>query len=75
MTGIQEVFAANVRFFRKRAGLSQEKLAERSGLRRTYIGGIEQRRINASLKNIEKIAGALDADPAFPFVKEISGPP
>lgn len=63
--GIQETFASNMRSYRKQANLTQEKLAERCGLHRTYIGGIEQRRINVSLKNIGKIASAMELDPAM----------
>lgn len=62
---IQQVFAENIRAYRKQARITQEELAEKSGLHRTYIGGIEQQRINVSLKNIEKIAKALHIDPAL----------
>lgn len=62
---IAQVFAENVRGYRKQARLTQEDLAERSGLHRTYIGGIEQQRINISLKNIGRIAQALRVDPAL----------
>lgn len=72
MSRIQEIFAANLRAYRKQARLTQEELAERSGLHRTYIGGIEQQRINVSLKNIEKIASALGVDPALLFIKNDS---
>lgn len=65
---IQQTFAMNVRKYRKAAHLSQEKLAELSGLHRTYIGGIEQQRINVSLKNIGKIAESLNVDPAVLFL-------
>lgn len=65
MSNIQQTLASNVRFYRKQAGLTQEELAEQSGLHRTYIGGVEQQRINISLKNIEKIASALKVDPAL----------
>lgn len=68
--GIQQVFAENMRKYRKRAHMTQEDLAEKSGLHRTYIGGIEQRRINVSLKNVEKIARALEIDPALLFMRE-----
>ena len=67
---IQKVFAHNVRKYRKAAKLSQEKLAELAGLHRTYIGGIEQRRVNVSLKNIGKIANALGVDPAVLFLSD-----
>lgn len=67
---IQKTFAANMKKYRKRYHLTQERLAEKSGLHRTYIGGIEQNRVNVSLKNIEKIATALDIDPALLFIHE-----
>ena len=69
MTAIQDIFAANVRRLRKEAHLSQEKLAELAGLHRTYIGGIEQKRVNVSLKNVEKIANALAVDPVALFLR------
>ncbi len=59
-----EIFAYNVRYYRKFKGFSQERLAEVSGLHRTYIAGIESITRNVSLKNIEKIASALEVDPA-----------
>ena len=67
---IQEIFAANMRRYRKAAHLTQEQLAEKCGLHRTYIGGIEQTRVNASMKNISKIADALEIDPALLFMKD-----
>lgn len=67
---IQETFANNMRQYRKAARMTQEELAEKSGLHRTYIGGIEQQRINVSLKNIEKIANALSISPALLFLSD-----
>ena len=52
-------FGDKVRDFRKKLGLSQEELAERAGLHRTYIGMIERAEKNITLINIEKIAIAL----------------
>ena len=43
--------------------MSQEELADRAGLHRTYIGGVEQGRRNLSLLNIMKIARALEMEP------------
>lgn len=40
--------------------MSQEKLAEKSGLHNTYIGQIERGEKNASLETIEKLANGLD---------------
>lgn len=45
---------------RKKLGLSQEELANRAGVHRTYIGMIERAEKNITLKNIEKIAKALN---------------
>ena len=53
-------FGARVRYLRLSAGLSQEELADRCSLDRTYIGGIERGERNPSLKNIGKIALALN---------------
>ncbi len=52
-------FGNRVRELRHRLDISQEALAERCGLDRTYIGGIERGERNPSLKNIWKIAQAL----------------
>jgi len=56
------IFAKNVRYFRQRNRLSQEELAEKCNLHRTYIGMIERCEKNITLKNIEKIANALQID-------------
>ena len=52
-------FGARVRHLRLKAGLSQEDLADKSGLDRTYVGGIERGERNPSLKNITRLALAL----------------
>lgn len=49
-----------VRKIRSATGLSQEKLAEKANLHRTYIGMIERAEKNITLINIEKIANALE---------------
>lgn len=43
--------------------MSQEELADKAGMHRTYIGGIEQGRRNLGLLNIIKIAKALEIQP------------
>ena len=52
-------FGASVRSLRFRLGISQEELAERADLHRTYITGIERGTRNVSLVNIERLAAAL----------------
>ena len=53
-------FGGNVREIRKGKGLSQEQLAHKASLHRTYIGMIERAEKNITLLNIEKIANALN---------------
>ena len=70
MEKIIKVIATNVRYYRKKAGLSQEKLAERAGLHRTYIGGVERGEYNVSAINIARIAQALDIEPFILLVEK-----
>ncbi len=53
-------FGQKVREERARLGLSQEELASRAKVHRTYIGMIERAEKNITLTNIEKIAKALN---------------
>ena len=53
-------FGNRVRELRKLKNLSQEELAFRADLHRTYIGMIERAEKNITLLNIEKIANALE---------------
>ena len=57
---VTEKFGQRVRALRKERGLSQEELADLSGLDRTYISGIERGLRNVALRNIEALAKALD---------------
>ena len=53
-------FGERVRELRIAQGFSQEQLAQKTGLHRTYIGGIERGERNVSLVNIQKIAKGLN---------------
>ncbi|OUE08619.1 XRE family transcriptional regulator [Clavibacter michiganensis] len=55
-------FGARVREQRQRIGISQETLAELSGIHWTALGKIERGQRNPSLRNIVKIASGLDVD-------------
>jgi transcriptional regulator with XRE-family HTH domain len=52
-------FARNVKALRLEKGWSQDELARRADLHRTYIGSIERHERNVSLLNVERIAKAL----------------
>ena len=58
---ILKQFGATVKKLRNQKGWSQEDLAVKCSLHRTYIGSIERGGRNVSLINIEKIAKALGA--------------
>ena len=56
-------FGERVRELRTKKGLSQEELAELSGLHRTYISSLELGKRNVSLINIHALAKALGVTP------------
>ena len=62
--GIQTVFGANVRLLRESLGWSQDMLAEKSGLHRTYISGVERGVRNPTIEVVQQIAIALSVDPS-----------
>lgn len=64
MPEIQVKFGKKIKNIRNKKGFSQEKLASKSGLHRTYISDIERGDRNVSIRNIEKIAKALGVKPS-----------
>ncbi len=60
MEDIVVTLGKRIRALRLRTGLSQEKFAARAGLDRTYYAGIERGERNPSVKQLAKIAVALD---------------
>jgi len=59
-TDVKKQFGAAVRFRRDQLGISQEELAGRAGLHRTYISDVERGARNVSLESISRLAAALD---------------
>jgi len=55
-----ENFGIAVRQLREVRGWSQEELAERSNLNRSYVGEIERGRVIASILTAQKLASALE---------------
>jgi transcriptional regulator with XRE-family HTH domain len=62
--GIREIFAANLRRARQSAGLSQEELAFKAELDRTYISSLERGVYSATIDVVARLAEALALEPA-----------
>ncbi|MFD1259697.1 helix-turn-helix domain-containing protein [Entomomonas asaccharolytica] len=67
MNDIKKIFGKNVRKYRKQLKISQEQLAEKASLHRTYIGSVERGERNISLENIIKLSEVLGVSPAHLF--------
>jgi transcriptional regulator with XRE-family HTH domain len=55
----RRIVGETIRTYRKRAGLTQEKLAERADLHHNFIGEVERGNMEISLGSLLKIAKAL----------------
>jgi transcriptional regulator with XRE-family HTH domain len=60
-------FGKAARYYRKKLGLSQEELASRSELHRTYVSDVERGTRNISIEAMEKLARALEVPLATIF--------
>lgn len=70
----KKLFGSSIKARRSRLGLSQEQLAERADLHRTYISDVERGARNISLQSITKLAAALEISVSALF-PETDGPP
>ncbi|GIO38826.1 hypothetical protein J41TS12_36870 [Paenibacillus antibioticophila] len=70
MKDLRSEFGKRVRELRAISGMTQEALAYRAGLDRTYLSGVERGERNVSLLNIEKIATALQVSVGYIFSGE-----
>ena len=61
------IVADNIRGFRHKLDLSQEKLAEHADLHRNYVGYIERCERNVAIESIDKLAKALKVKPHVLF--------
>lgn len=59
---LRRIFADHVRARRKELGISQEELADRAGLHRTFIGAVARAETNVSIDNIARISAALEVE-------------
>lgn len=60
---LREALAGNMQRRRRELGLSQEELAHRVGIDRTYVSALERRLYAASVDTVERLAGALGVEP------------
>ena len=60
---LRETLATNLRLLRHQQGLTQEDLADRSGISARYVGSLERARVAASIDVIERLATALKISP------------
>jgi transcriptional regulator with XRE-family HTH domain len=65
---LKKRFGKAIRRRRRELDISQEALAEKADLHRTYISNIERGNLNPSLENIKKLADSLDISIADLFV-------
>ncbi len=61
-TDIRTRFGGRLREVRQARGLSQEELAFKAGLHRTYVSSAERGQRNVGLVNVERLAQALDIE-------------
>jgi transcriptional regulator with XRE-family HTH domain len=61
---IREVLARNLRIYRQERGLSQEELAHRADIDRTYISALERSVYAASIDVVDRLAVALNVEAA-----------
>ena len=68
-TPLIDTFATNLRRLRLERKLSQEELAERAGVHRTYVGMLERSEKNVTILNIERIARGLGVSPEILLIR------
>ncbi len=61
---IREAFATNLRLKRRAAGLSQEELAARADIDRTYVSALERGVYSATIDMVDKLAKVLGVEAA-----------
>jgi transcriptional regulator with XRE-family HTH domain len=60
----RQILARNLRRLRSNLGISQEGLADRANLHRTYVGSVERAERNVSIDNLDRLSAALGVSTA-----------
>jgi len=66
---LKDIFSNNVRKYRLEQGISQEELAGKAEVHRTYIGSVERGERNVTINIMEKISKALEKPITDFFIK------
>ena len=61
---IREIFASNLRALRQARGLSQEELAHRADIHRTYVSSLERCQYSATIDMVDSLASILGVQAA-----------
>lgn len=70
MEDVRQILATNMRLARIAAGISQEELAHRAGIDRTYVSGIERGKRNPTITVVARFAEALGTTAANLLVRD-----
>ena len=70
---LRRLVGQNVRIWRTRMGISQEELAFRANLHRTYVSGVERGVRNPTVLSVSRLAKALEVDPSVLLVSKSKG--
>lgn len=70
MEDVRQILATNMRLARIAAGISQEELAHRAGIDRTYVSGIERGKRNPTITVVARFAKALGTTTANLLVRD-----
>ena len=63
MSDILAVLGRNIKYYRSKLGMTQEELAQKADINRSYLAGLERGRRNTTIKTLEALAKALDVSP------------
>lgn len=67
---IRQVLAENLKRYRRRAGLSQEELAHKAGIDRTYVSALERSVYAASVDVVDRLAIELGVSASDLLMRE-----
>lgn len=70
---LKDVLAMNLRLLRQEKDITQEELADRTGLSARYVGSIERARVSVSITVLGKLAVAMDVDPCDLIQQRVKG--